>query len=356
LDQADGVIIPQGIFETIKYSNNYGDTYTDVKVSKSVLQERDKQVFNLIQEGKWVCFLVRSIVDKVPQGWDFQEIDDTDLCKRLLNALEITKLERHQVDGLTVFNTKRDEFRPYLRDYGVVNTVFELPYNRKKQFQVIANSGSTAVALEWANQVFFLPFHTTKRDIVTLNLIVTEVSTAILDYRQKRIAEVPAWLEDFKFATEEKLGSEIEALQKQTADREGQVRVWRDYKAILSTSGDILKERVVAILQGFFGLRIDASETFREDAKILDDADKVLAFVEIKGTKGGIKREYINQVDSHRERAGLSASLPGVLIINNEMSVTGIKARFETTVAAEQIEHAKVLNVLIIRTIAVVMR
>jgi hypothetical protein len=105
------------------------------------------------------------------------------------------------------------------------------------------------------------------------------------------------------------------------------------------------------MLRSFFGVRVDALEEFREDAKILDDTGEVIAFVEIKGTKGGIKREHINQVDSHRERAGLSSSVSGVLIINNEMSVGGIKERFETTVPGEQIDHAKKLNVLIIRTI-----
>jgi hypothetical protein len=175
---------------------------------------------------------------------------------------------RRQVDGLTIFNRKSDEFKNFLRDFGIVNTVFELPYNREKQFRIIASSGNEPVAIEWANRAFFLPFHTTKRDVVTLNLISTAVSRAILDYRQKRTAEVPAWLEEFKFAMETKLASEIETLQKQIADREGQVRIWQDYKAILSTSGEILKERVVAILRAFFGLKVDATEEFREDATI----------------------------------------------------------------------------------------
>ncbi len=307
LDHADAAIIPQGIFENIKSTHNYGETYTDVHEEKAILQERQKQVFNLIEERKWVCFLVGSIIDKVPNGWYTTEIDDTDLCKKLLNAVGVTKHERHRVDGLAILSIKSDEFRGYFKDYGIANTVYEIPYDRKEQFWIIAGSGSGPVAIDWAHQVFFLPFHTTKRDVVTLNLVATEVSRSVLDYRQKRIAEVPAWVDEFKFATEEKLGSEIDALQKQIADREGQIQIWKDYKAILSTSGDVLKERVVAILRGFFGLKVDAPEEFREDAKVLDDADKVLAFIEIKGTKGGIKREHINQVDSHREQ---SRSIP----------------------------------------------
>ena len=59
LDQADAAIIPQGIFEKIEYTHGIGETYTDVHVRKAILQERQKQVFNLIEEGKWVCFFSR---------------------------------------------------------------------------------------------------------------------------------------------------------------------------------------------------------------------------------------------------------------------------------------------------------
>jgi hypothetical protein len=187
--------------------------------------------------------------------------------------------------------------------------------------------------------------------VVTLNAITTEISRAVLDYRQKQIAQVPPWVAEFKFAAEERLGSEIESLQKQVTEREGDLQVWMDYKTILSTSGDILKDRVVAILRSFYGLKVETLEEYREDAKIVADKGEAIAFVEIKGTKAGIKREHINQVDSHRERASLPSTVPGVLVMNNEMSVTGIKERFETTVPGEQIDHAKKLNVLIIRTI-----
>ena len=73
--------------------------------------------------------------------------------------------------------------------------------------------------------------------------------------------------------------------------------------------------------------------------------------VEIKGTTKGIKREHINQVDSHRERNELPPSIPGILLINNEMSIEGITQRLTTTVDEEQIKHAQKLNVLIVRTI-----
>jgi hypothetical protein len=154
LDHADAAIIPQGIFEKIDYQQILASgTHTNVRVHTALLQERQKQVFNMIGDGKWVCFLVGSIIDKVPQGdWDSQEIDDTELCKKILNALDITKHRRQTVDGLAIFNTKRDEFRTYLRDYGVVNTLFELPYDGKEQFRIIAESDSGPVAIDWVHQ------------------------------------------------------------------------------------------------------------------------------------------------------------------------------------------------------------
>ncbi len=43
--------------------------------------------------------------------------------------------------------------------------------------------------------------------------------------------------------------------------------------------------------------------------------------------------------------------MPGILLINNEMSIEGITQRLATAVAEEQIKHAQNFNVLIVRTI-----
>ena len=104
------------------------------------------------------------------------------------------------------------------------------------------------------------------------------------------------------------------------------------------------------ILKTFFGFDIDPMDEGREDFKIVD-AGTVVSVGEAKGTNGGIKREYINQVDSHRERLGLTDAVPGLLLINNQMDVTGIVERRETQVSPEQICHARRMNVLIVRTI-----
>lgn len=344
LDSADGVIIPQGIFESTERSAN--GFHTRVRVHRDLLLERDRQISNLIREGKWVCFLVDEIVDRV-SGLTPQDIRDTDLCKRFLNLFGV---QRNRVGGITVSDVKANEFISYIYEYGVAKTVLKFP---RKQFEsrVIAKAGNDVVGVEFHSQYFFLPFHTTKRDPATATSIVRVVAQAIFDYRQKRIVEIPAWVDEFQFSSEESLRSQISALREQANRLQNQLQSWRGYKAILTTSGDILKNRLVRILEDFFLLEVDPIDENREDAKILDEGGKILAMIETKGTKRGIKREYINQVDSHRERNELPTSIPGVLFINNEMSIAGIDKRLETKVPDDQIKHAKTLNILIVRTI-----
>jgi hypothetical protein len=90
---------------------------------------------------------------------------------------------------------------------------------------------------------------------------------------------------------------------------------------------------------------------FIEDISVTDDDGKVLALCEVKGKKGGVNREHINQVDSERKRNGLTTDTLGLLIINDHMDDTGYAERKALKFAREQIDHATALNVLIIRTI-----
>lgn len=352
LDTADGVIIPQGIFEKIETSRDFmGSAHTEVQIYETLLLERERQVFNLLKEGKWVCFLVGEIIDHVPQGYNLQDIKDTDLCKRVLNVFSV---HRRTVKGETFLDTKRSEFVQYIRDYGTAKTVLELPGGQDVEMQVIAKAakaGDHVVGVEFSGNLFFLPFLTAKKDPSTAELIVTTVAQAIIDYRQKRIVEIPTWADEFQFESEKKLHSEIGSLLEQENKLQHQLQSWRSYKVILTTSGDVLKNKVVRILEDFFHLKVDPIDENKEDAKIIDKDGRVLVMIEVKGTKGGVKREYVNQVDSHRERNALPSSIPGVLFINNEMSVSGIDKRLETQVSDEQIKHARNLNVLIVRTI-----
>jgi hypothetical protein len=76
----------------------------------------------------------------------------------------------------------------------------------------------------------------------------------------------------------------------------------------------------------------------------------MIALVEIKGVNSGIKREHINQADSHRERSGLANNFPILLIVNTKMDATKFEEK-ELEVAHEQVKKAVGDNILVMRTL-----
>src|SRR3990167_1501324 len=347
LDTADGLVIPQGIFEEIKYQDYGSGTYTDFKLHKELMLEREREVKNLLSDDKWVCFLVRGIIDEIPQGLERQKIKHTDLCKIILNEYGIGRLK---FDGKPSSPSK-NEFLDYIREYGVSRTFFDIPVQLRDHISIIAIYDEYCAGFELDNSLFFLPFHTTRFDDNACKSIATVLVESILDYRQKNIAEIPECIKSFELEKEVEYKSKITDLTNQIHDIEQQLRPLESYKLIVNTSGDLLKNVLVDILENFFGFKVDPIDEGREDAKILDGYGNVIAVVEIKGTNKGIKREHVNQVDSHRERNAFTDEVPGVLFINNEMDIEGIEERLNTKVPSEQIKHAVNMNVLIVRTI-----
>jgi len=345
----DGVIIPQGIFESVDIRQEPLGAAAEVGVDHRRMVDRERELRNLLDGGGWACFLVRWIIDEVRSGFPVrtQYIRDTDLCKRVLNDYGVT--DRRPVNGLH-FERAEHEFVGYLRRYGVAHTVFDRCYSRRRM-NVIASVGAQRIAIEFSNRLFFLPFHTTRRDWECLCEVVRLVTQAIVKYRERRAVSLPEWLDEFQFAKEGELRRKLESHRKALAKLEARLEVLKGYKAILTTQSEPLRQKIVSILSRYFGLSVDATDEKKEDAKLLDESGNPICFIEIRGVNRGVRREDINDVDSHRERNGLPSSVPGALFINNQMKVDGIDARLATRVAQEHIEHAARLNVLIVRTI-----
>lgn len=125
----------------------------------------------------------------------------------------------------------------------------------------------------------------------------------------------------------------------------------KSFKRILIADGDLLVESVVKVLRLVFHLTVDDSDEYREDIKILDSEGEPIIFGEIKGTNRGVKREHINQSDSHRERAGLPSKFPSLLIINPHIKNSRTIEEKDKEVPKEQVEHALRNDILIIRTL-----
>ena len=348
IDQYDGLIIPSGIFERIKDESTYMGTYYEVYCKRDMLLQRERELINLFKKEAWVCCLVGQIIDEVPYGdYETKRCVDTDLTKKLLNSFDI---KRESFKGSAAVTSKNDEFNNYIKRWGIAKTILKLPYGEQDR-KIIANLGNSVVGIEYLGKIFFLPFQTTDYSSDNALSLTKELCRAIVEYRQKRISKIPEWVHEFQFKIEEKLRVKLDSLLKEADGVQKSLLEWQSYKGILSQSGDSLKDNIVLILRTFFNLNVTDVEDFKEDAVIRSPDGEPLVIIEIKGTKGGIKRKYINQIDTNRERIGVAVSTPGLLIINDQMNVEDISQRNETSVADEQIKYAKNINILIIRTL-----
>lgn len=345
-DDATGIIFPSGIFERVDYHHDFlGGRVAEVRSDRGNLLALERYVANLLRAGGWVAILVREIVDEFPSGrYQTYRADNTDLAKRLLNGFPLKRTA--YPEGTAMVGSKRDEFTPYIKRWGIARTIFEV----EDRARVLARAGDAVVGFEYDARLFILPFHSSSTSPENSREIAESLVRAVIDYRRKMLIELPPWTGEFQFLREQGLRDEFAVLQERLLQVESDLKSWEQRKVILVGSGTVLKEALVNILKGFFGLDVDPIDEGREDFKIID-AKTIVCVGEAKGTNGGIKRDHINQVDSHRERLGLTDAVPGLLVINNQMDVPGIAKRRATQVPPEQVRHARRMNVLIVRTI-----
>ncbi|MGE5304264.1 MAG: hypothetical protein ACM3TN_13205 [Alphaproteobacteria bacterium] len=350
LDVADGVIVPQGIFEKIESQHTlYGPKMT-VSVDKTFLLERERQVFNLLRAGKWVCFLVGEIVDELSQGLHLEPIADTDLCKRILNAFTVGRRRKYHIDAFREVKAREREFESYAHTYGIPTTVFEFPRLHPIERHVILEYGEQAVGIELDAQLFFLPFQAVKKDSHTAEAVATAVARAITQYRANRVVELPSWLEDLKFKNEDDLYLEINSLLEKLNRLESQLLSWKDYKSILVTSGSRLKNKIVAVLESVFDLTVEADKN-RDSLIITDHHRRPIFMTAGKSTEKHVEKALVNEVHEQRKMAGLPDTMPAVLVVNSDTLIHDFNQRAQAAVPDEVVNRARSLNVLIVRTV-----
>jgi len=153
-----------------------------------------------------------------------------------------------------------------------------------------------------------------------------------------------------RFSSEEDLYLEINSLLEQVNRLESQARSWRDYKGILTTSGSQLRNRIVAILESVFDFHVEVAAD-RKSAVITEDDHRPILLFQSSSTDKGIDKDFIDQIHMYRESMGLSKSLRAILFVNSDMASKDIRARAEKGVVEDIVRYAAAQNVLIVRTI-----
>jgi hypothetical protein len=249
---------------------------------------------------------------------------------------------------------KADEFKEFFRRFGIAQTAMSHPI-KPAQTRVLAKApaGNNIYAAEFIGKLFLLPFKKIS-DLKELSELLTLVIRSILTYKRRNNFYLPDWVDHIKFKREDENSARLDQLKAEISELDEEQQRLRAHKGILVASGYPLVDTVVATLREYFGLKVERVEDFIEDAKIYDPAGILRFVVEIKGVSGGLKRDHIGQVDSHRERLNLDKSTMGLLILNDFADTEGLEERRSKQMSQGQLDLATYQNVKVLRTVALI--
>jgi hypothetical protein len=345
----DGVILFQGIFEKYRYEEVWDGIDLNHSYDRNELDKRKKELSLLIEKGGFVCFILhKPFVDSYYYSGYTQDLSGTDLCKYCLTFSSFYR--KDYTKRSTHVRSLRDEFTRFLELYGAASSYFE-NYNSGLDLRKIAEINGSVVGMVLFDREFFIPSlvpeNTNDRIIEYFSILCDALTSS---FNKLRI-EIPSWLSQFSFEKENTLIQKKQSLIEEIEATDNELAKYTQYKKVLLGSGEILVENVYTLLVSGFGFKVDSEDEFKEDLKIINDDNDPLVFVEVKGTNRGVKREYINQTDSHRERAGFNSTFPSLLVINTHIKNSASIKDKDQIVPKDQIRHATRIGVLIVRTL-----
>jgi hypothetical protein len=346
-DEFDCTILFQGIFESFSWKDSgyLGERYLSCQCDKDELDKRNKELSLLLEKKNgFACFLLCDEFIDSGRG----SYASKDLCKIHLNAQSFYRENFN--NRYTHLDIKRPEFENFLGRYGAACSHFR-NYNDGIKWRIIAEHENQTVGFILWDRVFFVPTLIPENDKNIIEEYFTLLAEALISVQKKLTFELPPWVDSFEFSDEKELKNENDALMKKVRDNNEKLQELRTFKKVIILSGEVLVDSVINIFKKGFEFSLDTKDELREDLKILDENGKPIVFVEVKGTNTGVKREHINQCDSHREKAGLPLNFPSILVINTHIKNARNIDEKDQEIAVEQIKHATKNNVLILRTL-----
>lgn len=341
----DGVILFQGIFERFEDKSNYMSSYLAHTCDTDELDKRKKEAALLAGQGGFLCFLLTQPFIDQDDGRDFSS---TDLAKF---HLKYPNLHRKNFSKRVAHvSPVMDEFKRFLDVFGAASSYFDI-YNDSLEYRVIAKVGNSSVGLLVGGVDYFVPSLVPDARPEVITEFFELLADGLTAIHNKLNQAVPDWVAAFKFHEESSIDAHAAALKSQIAQLDQRRSELEQYKAALVLSSGPLVSIVGRILSVAFGVTVDGTDDLREDLKLLDQNKEPIAVCEVKGINRGIKRENINQTDSHRERSGFPNEFPAILIANTGIKNSRTVEEKDQEIAAEQVKHAVQMRVLLVRTL-----
>jgi hypothetical protein len=344
-NEYDGVILFQGLFEGFEWKSNYMNSRLVHHCDNDELDKRKKEAALLIKKGGFLCFLLNGTFIDREDGRDFR---GSDLAKCHLNYRDFYR-ESFQ-SRIANLDIKSNEFRPFLEIYGAATSHFH-HYNKNIDWRVITEVLGKTAGFIINKSEYFVPSLIPDNRPEVINEYFCLLADGLTSSYNKLQLTLPDWIEEFEFSEEAELTYEKQSHEARLNEIEGRRDVLRKYKSSLMLSGDDLAACTSEIFLHGFGMPVDDKDELREDFKILDGEGNPVFLCEVKGTNKGVKREYVNQADSHRERSGFGDEFPTTLIVNTNIKNSKTIADKDQDVAKEQVLHAVKMKILIVRTL-----
>jgi hypothetical protein len=341
----DGVILFKGIFETFESKPSEFGSYLKRSCDNHELDKRKKEATLLLEQGGFICFLLDDVFIDKENGRNFE---GNDLAKFHLNYSDFY---RDNFGGrLTRLKIKSDEFRSFLKVYGAANSYFR-NFNKHIDLRVLAETPNGPAGMVINRNEYFVPTLIPDNLPERLKEYFTLLSEGLTSSHNKLQTLLPEWIKEFSFDEEVGLEEEEDKIRARLLQIKERTDKLDQFRSILALTGDDLVESVIRLFSEGFGIIVDGKDELREDFKLLNSASEPFCLCEVKGINKGVKREHINQADSHRERSGFDADFPSLLLINSHIKNARSVVEKDQEIANEQIRHATNMNVLMLRTI-----
>ena len=345
LNEYDGVILFKEIFEDFEWKSSGYESYLRYSCNRDELDKRKKEAKLLMEKGGFLCFLLDDVFIDSADGRNFE---GGDLSKYHLNYPNVYR--KNFKSRFAHLNIKTDEFREFLKIYGAANSYFEI-YNSSIDWRVLVEASGKCTGMIVNRNNYFIPTLIPDNRTEVIKEYFTLLSNGLTSSYNKLQISIPEWVKNYEFEEEISLIDEEGVISTRLHEIQERKSVLDQFKSVLMLTGDDLVEKVIQIFVEGFNFSVDGKDELKEDFKILSENSEPFCLCEVKGVNKGVRREHINQADTHRERSGYDKNFPSLLIVNTHIRNARSVAEKDQELANEQISHAVNMNVLVLRTI-----
>ena len=190
-----------------------------------------------------------------------------------------------------------------MQRHGTGYVAFAYDVGRQVSITPFCADGHVKYGLIIARKVFFLPCTVPQTPQQATEMANAAVE-AVIAYRRRTSAELPAWVGTFVFGSELALKQKADSLRGQLVTMDAQIDSYTGYKGVLAYQSQTLVEMVSKLLDHFCGIHLTIDDKYVEDASIRTDLARPR-----RSLKSRVSRVTSSEITSTKSTATESGSI-----------------------------------------------